>query len=346
MSSIYSKWNIINPYAWGPLINSQGNGLDLGVVSKDVLNNLQASVGYQWNANEQIGNRFARLSYQGFFPVIDFNFESGSRQTTLNLPTTANKFALSSDQWNQNKYSLGIRIPFNLTHSAFQETLEFGSKLELWQVSGYELQRRYISEAFNGTYTSVNHQFSYAKLFNRTYRDLQSKWGIQLVGRLTTSPFKQSLQAELWSLQSKIYLPGLMSHHGIGVRLGYQQESKGNYRFTSNLVFPRGYSYASFDNMVSYSLDYRFPVISTDLNLGRWFYLKRINSDIFMDGGRGQTMQKTQKNTRDYQSIGVDLSFQFHLMRFSQEFEVGVRGVYLPQSKEVAWYPLVLDIGF
>ena len=345
-TSIYSKWNIINPYSWGPLVNSRGTGLDIGVVSKDVLNNLQASVGYQWNANERIGNRFARLSYQGFFPVIDFNFESGSRQTTLNLPTTANQFSLSSDQWNQTKYSLGIRIPLNLTHSAFQETLEFGSKLELLQVSGYDLQRRYISEAFNGTYTSMNHQFSYAKLFNRTYRDLQSKWGIQLVGRLTSSPFKQSLQAELWSLQTKIFLPGLMPHHGIGIRLGYQQESKGNYRFASNLVFPRGYSYASFDNMISYSLDYRFPIISTDLNLGRWFYLKRINSDIFMDGGRGQTMQKTQKNTRDYQSIGVDLSFQFHLMRFSQEFEVGVRGVYLPQSKELAWYPLVLDIGF
>jgi hypothetical protein len=345
-TSIYSKWNIVNPYAWGPLINAQGNGLDIGVVSKDVLNNLQVSVGYQWNANEQIGNRFARLSYQGFFPVIDFNFESGSRQTTLNLPSTANQFALSSDQWNQTKYSLGIRIPLNLTHSAFQETLEFGSKMEFLQVSGYDLQRRYISEAFNGTYTSMNHQFSYAKLFNRTYRDLQSKWGVQLVGRLISTSFKQSLQAELWSLQSKIYLPGLMPHHGIGVRFGYQQESKGNYRFASNLIFPRGYSYASFDKMFSYSLDYRFPVLTTDLNLGRLFYLKRINSDIFMDGGRGQTMQKSQLNTRDYQSIGVDLSFQFHLMRFLQEFEVGVRGVYLPQSKEVAWYPLVLDIGF
>lgn len=345
-TSSYSKWNLINPYAWGPLINSQANGLDIGLVSKDVLNNLQASVGYQWNANEQNGNRFARLSYQGFFPMIDFNFESGNRQTTLNLPSLTNQFSLSSDQWKQTKYSLGVRVPLNLTHSAFQETLEFGSKVELWQVSGYDLQRRYISEAFNGTYTSVNHQFSYAKLFNRTYRDLQPKWGVQFVGRLTSSPFKQSLQAELWSMQSKIYLPGFMPHHGFGVRVGYQQESKGNYRFASNLVFPRGYSYASFDNLISYSLDYRFPVITTDFNLGRWLYLKRINSDIFMDVGQGQSTQKSQLITRDYQSFGVDLSFQFHLMRFSQEFEIGVRAVYLPQSNELAWYPLVLDIGF
>jgi hypothetical protein len=137
-----------------------------------------------------------------------------------------------------------------------------------------------------------------------------------------------------------------MPHHGIGVRVGYQQESKGNYRFASNLVFPRGYIYASFDNLISYSLDYRFPVITTDFNLGRWLYLKRINADVFMDVGQGQSTQKSQLITRDYQSFGVDLSFQFHLMRFSQEFEIGVRAVYLPQSNELAWYPLVLDIGF
>jgi hypothetical protein len=98
--------------------------------------------------------------------------------------------------------------------------------------------------------------------------------------------------------------------------------------------------------MFSYSVDYRFPLASTDFNLGRIVYLKRLNMDIFADGGRGQVKQKSQVLTRDYQSIGVDLSFQVHLMRFSQEFELGVRGVYLPQTKELAWFPLVLDIGF
>jgi hypothetical protein len=342
----YSKWNLINPYAWGGLVTSEGNSLDIGLISRDVLNNLQASAGYQWSANEQVGKRFARFSYQGFFPIIDFNYEAGMRSTTLNLPISANQFALTTDQWNQTKYSIGLRIPFNLTHSVFQESLEVRTKLDLLQVSGYDLQRRYISEAFNGTYSSMNYLINYSKLFNRTYRDLQSKWGFQFVGRYTATPFKQSLQAEMWTLQTKFFLPGFMKHHGFGVRLGYQQESKGNYRFSSNLVFPRGFTYASYDRMFSYSVDYRFPLASTDFNLGRIVYLKRLNMDIFADGGRGQVKQKSQVLTRDYQSIGVDLSFQVHLMRFSQEFELGVRGVYLPQTKELAWFPLVLDIGF
>jgi hypothetical protein len=345
-STTYSKWNIINPYAWGPLVNSQGNSIDFGIVSKDVLNNLQASAGYQWNANERVSNTFARLSYQGFFPVFDFSVESGERSTELNLPSLSNQFALSSDKWNQTKYGLGIRIPFNLTHSVFQESLEIGSKLDLLQVSGYDLQRRYISGAFNGTYSSMNYHVVYSKMFNRTYRDLQSKWGLQVVGRFTSTPFKQSLQSEIWSLQSKAYFPGLMKHHGFSVRAGYQQESKGNYRFGSNLYFPRGFSYASFDQMFSYSVDYKFPLASTDWNMGRLAYLKRINVDLFADGGRGRVSQKSQSLTRDYRSIGVDLSFQMHLMRFSQEFEVGIRSVYLPQTKEFAWYPLVLEIGF
>ena len=89
--------------------------IDMGIVSKDVLSNLQASFGYQWNANERVANSFARVSYQGFFPVIDFNYESGNRFTELNLPVANNQFALVSDQWRQTKYSLGVRIPFNLT---------------------------------------------------------------------------------------------------------------------------------------------------------------------------------------------------------------------------------------
>ncbi len=342
----YSKWNIFNAYAWGGLVTSEGNSLDIGLISRDVLNNMQASAGYQWNANEQVGTRFARFSYQAFFPIIDFNYEAGMRSTTLNLPIAANQFALTTDQWNQTKYSLGVRIPFNLTHSVFQESLELRAKFDLLQVSGYDLQRRYISEAFNGTYSSVNYLVNYSKLFNRTYRDLQSKWGFQFVGRYTATPFKQSLQAEIWTLQTKFFLPGFMKHHGFGVRLGYQQESKGNYRFGSNLIFPRGFTYASFDRMFSYSVDYKFPLASPDFNLGRIVYLKRLNMDVFADGGRGLVKQKSQQVTRDFQSIGVDLSFQVHLMRFSQEFELGVRGVYLPQSKEFAWYPLVLDIGF
>lgn len=345
-STTYSKWNIFNPYSWGPLMNAQGNSIDFGIISRDVLNNLQASVGYQWNANERVTNTFARLSYQGFFPVFDFSFESGDRSTELNLPSLSNQFALSSDKWHQTKYGLGLRIPLNLTHSVFQESLEFGSKLDLLQVSGYDLQRRYISGAFNGNYASMNYHILYSKMFNKTYRDLQSKWGLQVVGRLTTTPFKQSLQSEIWSIQSKAYFPGLLKHHGFSVRVGYQQESKGNYRLGSNLNFPRGFSYASFDQMLSYSVDYRFPLASTDWKMGRIAYLKRINMDLFADGGRGRVSQKSQTLTRDYRSIGVDLSFQLHLMRFSQEFEVGVRSVYLPQTKEFAWYPLVLDIGF
>ena len=346
VSSSYSKWKIFNPYAWGPLVSSQGNKLDVGIVSKDVLNNLQASFGYQWNANEQVANTFARLSYQGFFPVIDFNYESGNRFSELNLPTPTNPNAVSSDQWSQTKYSLGLRIPLNLTHSAFLESLEIGSKIDFLQVSGYDLKRRYITEAFNGTYTSINYHVSYSKMFNRTYRDLQSKWGIQVVGRFNSTPFAQSLQAEIWSIQSKLFFPGFLKHHGISLRTGYQQESKGNYRFGSYLSFPRGYSYASFDQMFSYSLDYRFPLASTDFNVGRFIYLKRINVDLFADGGQGRVMQKSKLLVRDYQSLGVDLSFQLHLMRFSQEFELGVRGVYLPHTKEFAWFPLVLDIGF
>jgi hypothetical protein len=345
-SKTYSKWNIVNPYAWGLFGNSQVNLIDLGIVSKDVLNNLQTSVGYQWNTNERTSNTYAQISYQGFFPVLDASFETGNRFTKLNIPNNLNQITLVSDTWNQTKYSLGFRIPFNLTHSVFQESLELGSKFDLLQISGYDLKFKNISQAPNGTFSSINYHVNYAKLFTRTYRDLQPKWGIQLAGKFSSTPFKQSLRSEIWSIQTRLFFPGMLKHHGFSIRSSYQQESRGNYRFTSQVNFPRGYTYTSYDKMFSYSLDYRFPVAMPDLNLGRVLYLKRLNMNLFMDGGQGRSITRQSKMiSDDYQSFGVDLLFQLHLFRFSQQFELGVRGVYLPQSKDIAWFPLVLDIA-
>ena len=52
------------------------------------------------------------------------------------------------------------------------------------------------------------------------------------------------------------------------------------------------------------------------------------------------------KQTGNFTSIGIDLTTQFHFMRFNQQFEAGVRAIYLPDKGQFLIQPLVLDIGF
>jgi hypothetical protein len=220
----YSKLNLINIYSWGPYVSSSGNKIELSVLSKNVTNTLQVGAGYQWDANERTGTQFVKGSFQGWWPVIDFLAQQGGRQTQIYLDRKLPYDSLRTDQWIQRKMDIGIRLPFNLTHSAFQENLTWSSTYSIFQVEGYDLPKRYRSEAFDGTYSSMNHSLSYNKMLNKSLLDLQSKWGIQANIYWTGMPFKQELQAELLAFQARIFLPGLLNHHGLSLRLCFQKE--------------------------------------------------------------------------------------------------------------------------
>jgi hypothetical protein len=49
---------------------------------------------------------------------------------------------------------------------------------------------------------------------------------------------------------------------------------------------------------------------------------------------------------KSYESVGLDVSSNFHVLRFSQGFELGVRFLYKPRLNQYEFYPLVLDLGF
>ncbi len=339
-----SKWNVFQPFTWGPLVSSSGNQLEFSVISRDVLNSLQASAGVQYGMSERNLTQFAKLSYQAWFPIIDVNFQTADRKTQIYVDNKRPLDSLRTDEWRQTTWDIGYRIPLNLTHSAYQENLQFGSNLGFLHVQGYDLRRRYFSEPFNGQYQFLKHQFIYSKLLGRSLWDVQSRKGLVLRANWSGTAFKQSLSAELWNVQAQIFLPGPFKHDGVSIRYAYQQESEGNYRFGSTVFFPRGYLYTSFNRLSTMSLDYRFPIANTNINLGRLLYVTRLKGNLFGDSGVGRDYADTK--SKSFHTFGVDLSAQFHAMRFSQEFELGVRTMYLTDSKSWVVVPLVIDIGF
>lgn len=339
-----SKWNLINPFSWGPLLSSNGNQLEYSVISRDVLNSLQATAGLQYGMNEKQITQFARLSYQAWFPILDLNYQSGDRKTQLYIDNKRPLDSLRTDTWNQTTWDIGFRLPFNLTHSAYQENLQLGSNIGFLHVQGYDLKKRYFSEPFNGHYRFLKHQFLYSKLLNRSLRDVQPRKGFIIRSNWSGMPFKQRISGELWNVQSQLFLPGIFKHDGFLLKYAYQQESEGNYRFSSSIFFPRGYLYTSFNQLSTFGVDYRFPIVNTNINLGRILYVTRLKGNLFADFGIGKDNSESSKQS--FHTLGVDLSAQFHVLRFSEGFELGVRAMFLSESKTWAFVPLVIDIGF
>lgn len=342
----YSRWNLVNPYAWGPIINAQLNKLDLGLMSKNLTNTLQLGLGFLYDASEQTGTKYIRASYQGLFPVFDFSFQQGPRNTSIYIDKKSPLDSLRSDQWNQTKMDIGIRLPLLLTRGAFQEQLYVSSTYSIFKVDGYNLPLRYKSEAFNGTYSSMIYQINYSKLLNKSLWDLQSKLGYQFNIFWNGMPFKQSLQSELWGIQSRIYLPGFFKNHGVLIRASFQQEMKGNYNFNSPFIFTRGYLYEVNQRWTNLSLDYKFPIANTSIKLGRLLYFTRFKGNVFMDLSRGTPNLNNLNLYKSYESVGLDVSSNFHVLRFSQGFELGIRFLYKPRLNQYEFYPLVLDLGF
>jgi hypothetical protein len=329
--------HIFNPYSWSPIISSDSRGLTVSLASQDILSTTQAEAGIGYNANEQTANFFANVSYQGFYPVLDATFESGPRNVSLTIDENE-----QSDSWQEKNLIVGARLPLNFTHSKYIQTLNASAHTSLTFVDGYDLSRRRFSDISNGSMQAMLYGLSYRRLLKRSIRDIAPRWGQTLSVNLRHTPFGGTFQGGLFAAIGNLYFPGLGKHHSLRIRAQYQQEDQSNYRFTSPVLFPRGHEYTSHSQFYSASAEYRLPLFNPDWALGRWFYFRRFNGGLFYDFGQGEARQ----GTRQYQSVGVDLTTEFCFMRLPVPLEMGMRTLYFPDTNKWDFQFLVIEVGF
>ncbi|WP_345250160.1 hypothetical protein [Nibrella saemangeumensis] len=351
-SSRYTRLgNAINIYSWGPIVTSSGQALTVGVLSQDLLSTTQLAAGYAYNQPEQVGNIYANLSYQALYPIIDLGFQSGNRNTSLYIDRREPLDSLRTDKWQYNQFTAGLRLPLILTRSKYLQNLTLSANYGYQQVSGYDLPVRYLTEVgFGRSLNTVNYAFSYSRTLRQSRRDVAPRWGQALSATWRTTPFGGSLNGELWAVQGSLFFPGLLKHHSLRLRGGYQQQMRGTYRFSPAVFFPRGQSYVSFDQLRIGSAEYRLPLLNPHWALGRWLYIQRVKAAGFFDAAEGQsrvTQQgRPQTITRQYSTAGLDLTFVFNPMRLRTPLEAGVRTIYNLNTGEWLFQPLVIDIGF
>lgn len=365
----YSKANIFNLYTWGMVLNSSdANNLNLGIASKDLLSTTSISAGYNYNANENQGQFYTNLIYSGWYPTLNFSYTNGGRQAEISLDKANPIDSLRSDQWNQQQIIVGIGLPLNFTRSKYIQSMNFGVNTSLTQVLGYDLTERPNTLTGNGNFNSMIYTFSYAALLKRASRDVAPKWGFTANFYKRDLLLGSKLNGGLTSYQTSVYVPGILRHHSVRIRGAYQNQAgfknsigapnNGLYLFGSPTLFPRGYTYRGFENLSTLSAEYRLPLFDPDWTLGRFLYIKRFKANLFADYGHGSTnydffetrdgkrINLKGSDTKNYNSFGIDLTAQFHFMRFSQQFEAGVRALYLTDRGQFLLQPLVLDIGF
>ncbi|GAB4043583.1 hypothetical protein [Spirosoma litoris] len=347
----------LNIYSWGPTLSSTGQALSVGLSSQDLLSTTQIGVGYTYNQSERAGNFYALLSYQGLYPIIDVSFQRGTRSTSLYIDRTYPLDSLRTDRWQYNQLTAGFRLPLQFTNSKYVQSASLSAYYNYLQVSGYDLPYRYPSEVGGaGSLSALTYGFSYSHLLRQSKRDVAPRWGQTVSVNYRTTPFGGKLTAEQLGIQGNLYFPGLLDHHSLRFRAGYQLQAQGTYVFNALVFFPRGQGYVSDDQIKAGSVEYRLPVADMHWSLGRWLYVQRIKAGGFYDMTQGQSSVEVRDvygrlrgyeiEHHDYQTTGLDVSFVFNALRLRTPFEAGFRTIYNVTSGQWLVQPLVIDIGF
>jgi hypothetical protein len=359
----YSKLKgLINPYTWGLNVNSDLTTATVGLSSRDILSTTSIDLGYIYDVNERTGSYQAGISYQGWYPIIDFSVAYADRSVnegdftyfkTINGTPTRVVENLTFD-WQEFTVEGGLRVPLNLTRSRYSTNVTIANNV------GYKASYNFTNSIDGGgrvvptppphivfrdyvDYGGLvynNFSLSAYRLMKQSRRDINSKWGQRIFLDTYNTPFGGDYTATQLSVYGIGYFPGLFKHHSFWGYGAYQytemealtpSSQSNNYIFRSGIPLPRGHSVVRLQDMYTASANYTFPVWYPDIAIGPLLNIQRLRTNLFFDYGMGEgetyspSANAIVPVTRYYSSVGVEAKVDINILRFLPQLDVGIR---------------------
>lgn len=362
----YSKLSgVINPYSWGAYFNSSFTQADIGLSSQDILSTTSIKAGYLFDIYERTGAWHVGMSYQGWYPIIDVDFQWANRSLNEGDLTYATIIpgdtVLATEnltlKWQESKIEAGLRLPLITTNSKYHGNFTIGNYF------GYT-HTEDLTNSITGTGRIITPQIpvywnrniidngdllfnhflmSGYRLLKQSRRDINSKWGQSFFMHLYGTPYGGDYTGKQFSFYSTLYFPGLFKHHSIWGYWGYQQtemelltrtssafdyEDNGSYFFRNEIPLPRGFSVSRFQKFYTMSANYTMPIWYADVAMGPVVNIQRLKGNAFLDYGFGTSQFGENVINQKYMSVGGELKLDINVLRYLPQFEIGVRYSY------------------
>jgi len=326
-SKNYSKiGNLFNPHSWAPGsidINSYAVHPGVSVLMQNALSSTLASAGWQYNVNEMTGMFYANLSYQGWYPVFDFLFSIGNRAANARIQETNELYRFT---WQETKFQATVSIPWNFSHGKYNRSLQPSIGTSLINI----VKNASTPYQFtNGLIPTMDYRIYATQYLRSGIKDLYPRWGQAIEVIFRNSPFKGNNMGSIFGTNLSLYFPGIFRHHGIWLYGGYQQEWEKDdvsYTFADIISYPRGYTGANDQQLLSLGFNYKFPLFYPDFSAGSVLYFKRFKLNLFYDWAEGWDTG----NLNRYMTTGAELTADLHILRFLYPFELGLRTMFFP----------------
>ncbi len=353
-----------NVHSWGPLFTGSLTELEIGAYSKNVLSTTDVFAGVEFD-NEGNVKGVGRVSYQGLYSIIDLTASYGKRTSDRYTVFLENDtlFQINENNltWNEGTFKAGLRFPWLLTKSKYNAKIEAYNYVGVTSITNFTsvVQDKNIiltDQLNNGMLVQNEFGVTWYNLLNQSKRDIYSKFGQTFAFENYATPYGGDYKGGLTALKVQLYFPGLAKHHSINFFAGWQHQkitlNNNEYFFNNRMPFPRGISAVSYEDFYTVRSNYDLPLLYPDFKIGPFIYIQRIKAKLFYDYGYGETDVENNSNgissspSNSYQSTGIDLTFDFNVMRALPLLELGVRAVYLPDTQESKFELLIGSIGF
>lgn len=322
-------------HSLSPNLDKNGNddpGIGLKIKSNNLLNTLEFYTGYQYDSELKKSEYLAGFTYKRFYPILSVTYQNRANLVYRNQ----NKKPVPVS-WRENfmKYELSVPFRFN----SLNNTYSLGFRSSSSYTSRYNILNK-TSNFIEKLNFPMNYQIYFSRNTQRSARDLAPRLGQNFSLSYFHLPFQNRLNGTLMAFRSTFYTPGLFSNHSFQARFNYQ---KSNGAYVYNIEIPRvsGYSHILATKKLSNTLllDYRFPILYPDAELGPIAYIKRLKGGFFADFeniGKGSAFHP--------RSYGMEFSADMNFMRFYlPNFELIGKLIIIPSSGKDK---KVSEIGF
>lgn len=354
-SSRYLKSaHLFNFHSWAPAyidIDNYEIRPGVSLLSQNMLGTADTRIGYDYDMANKTGKYIMDFNYYGLFPELNTslsygNGKSSHYQITENVDRNHNVISrdttLNNYKWEELDADIKVRLPLNLSRGKY--SIGLYPEIE-YNFSYLRPSQFYGDNIYSGDFHALTYRLYHFNLIHQYAQSLMPKWGYQLDMIYRHTPFGIYQQGTIKGLQSNIYLPGLLKNNGIKIYQGYQIKTFSATSGFSNFVrFPRGMHGYENNKMYSFSADYRMPLLYPDASLGKLLYLKRVRSSLFYDYAwlSVPALSNDHRYISNYKqfglnSTGVDLTADFHVLRSVIPLQAGLRSIYLPQSRSMAF---------
>ncbi|MFH1001435.1 MAG: hypothetical protein V1783_11435 [Bacteroidota bacterium] len=314
--------HLFNPHSWGPFTfnaDSYEFKPGLSVSSQNKLSTLILSLGYEFDLNNQEGTYYADASYLGWYPALNFKAKYGYRERLVHDNQRDSSFIMS---YHETDMHAGAYIPLYFSSGNWYQRIQPQINFEYKQLDvlnpGVRLHRN--------NYKIMDYRFSFSNFMRSPAQNMYPQWGQQFSFIYQNTPFDKS--GNYIAISSIFYFPGIMKHQGLRFYIAYQKKIEDAGFYNNQISFSRGYTGLNFDESFSVKIDYKLPLAYPDFNLGPLIYIKRISTAVFYDQTKG-----TGEDLSKFRSLGNDILLDIHVLRSFVPIEIGLRSVYLIDSK-------------